>query len=172
MPAKGTEKTLTVDANVVHYHIMFLLNHPIPQGCRARRIREFGLEVMKRHSIAINKHILTEYNETSGLEAIKHWIKQRIKNGEPVIEVRCVRFTPQVVHCLRDNYYFNCNSKDMKYLQICKNTIFKKFITENTSDFFRCHRTPSRQTMDRYLERKEGICIHTIDDCCSILLDG
>ena len=172
MSAKGTEKTLTVDANVIHYHIMFLLNHPLPQGCRTRRIREFCFEVMKKHSIAINKYIKTEYIETSGLEAIQHWIKQRNKNSEPVIEVRCVRLTPQVANCLRDNYYFNCNSKDMRYLQTCKNTIFKKLITQNIEHFFLSHkRGPRRGTMDSYLKRKEGICIHTIDDCCSILLD-
>ena len=82
---------------------------------------------------------------------ITSWLKERIKKGLDDIEVPYIRLNDTVRVCLRDDYGFNCNSNDMRYLETCNNTTFKKFITENVRHFFRYHTTRSRQSMPQYL---------------------
>jgi hypothetical protein len=170
MPEKGTEKAITVDANVVHFNCLFLIRGNLPDNFGINRIEDFSNSILEKFPIAYSEYIRVEYEQTSGLEYITRWLTERHKNGL-AIKVNCIPLRRQVESCLGRDYGFNCQSKDMRYLQTCKDTFFKKFITQNPTHFLRRHRNRRGRTMDQYLENEEGIKILTIDDCCALFLD-
>lgn len=170
MSVEGTEETLTIDANVIHYYRTYLAKGTLPPEFGVSEMENFSTMVLEKYPIAINTHIETDYAQALKGNWIYSWLKERNKN-KLTKNVQPIPLRTQVKKCLNNDYGFDCRSKDMRYLQTCKNTIFKKLITQNTVHFFLSHkRSLRRGTMDRYLKRKEYICIHTIDDCCSILL--
>jgi len=169
MPKSGTDKTLTVDACVVQYYFLFKNGHPLPQGLPVLRIKDFCNSVMDKYLIAINDSIKTEYAEVVGLEPIKNWLKERNKN-DMAVEVERLPLPQNIRSSLCNDYGFY-QPKDVKYLETCLNTIFKHLITENTKHFMRPHHARGRRPMHAFLQRRLGISIHTIDKCCSCLLD-
>ena len=170
MAKSGTDKTLTVDANVVKYRFLFTNGHPLPQGLPVNRIRDFCNSVMDKYPIAINDFIRTEYEQPVGLEPIKNWLKERNKN-DLAVEVERLPLPQDIKSSLRNDYGFDCQSKDAIYLRTCLNTIFKHLITENTAHFMRPHHTRGRRPMRDFVQRRLCISICTIDECCSSLLD-
>jgi hypothetical protein len=166
----GTDKTLTIDANVVQYYFLFIYGHLLPKGLRVRRINDFCVFVLDKYPIAINRFIRNEYEQLVGLEPIKNWLKDRFQK-DLAIDVDCSTLSNEVKSCLQIDYGFDCMSKDVRYLQTCLNTIFKHLVTEDLEHFDRPHYTRRRQTMRAYLKRKLGILIYIIDECCSVLLN-
>ena len=57
----------------------------------------------------------------------------------------------------------------MKYIETCYSTDFKHFVTEDSGDFNRHHRSRGRRGMRKYLIRALNITICSIDECCLIL---
>jgi len=170
MAVSGTERALTVDANVVNLYFTFIKQCPLPQGLSVRRIGEFSNGVLEECPIAINRFIRNEYEQTAGYETIKNWLAKRFQK-DLAVEVECLPISNSIKSKLRDDYGFDCNSRDATYLQTCANTYFKLLVTENKMHFNRPHRNRRQRSMCRYLERELSITIHTIDGCCSKLLD-
>jgi hypothetical protein len=170
MTVAGTDRTLTIDANVVSYYFRFKNMHSIQRKLKIQRISDFCNYILDKYPIAINKHIRSEYENTSGFELITLWLAKRFQKNL-AISVECTSLPCNVKNCIRDDYKFNCRSTDYKYLQTCLNTIFKHLVTENTIHFCRQHRNRRRRSMPVYLERRLGIHIYIIDECCKILLD-
>jgi len=171
MALAGTEKTLTIDANVFHYYYLFIMGHSLPNGLRVRRINDFCVFVLNKYPIAINDFIRSEYQNLVGLAFTKNWLTKRLQK-ELAIEVNCLTLPKKIKNCLSKDYGFNCHSRDVKYLQTSLNTIFKHLVTENREHFCRPHRTKRRQTMRSYLRHDLDILIYIIDECCSALLDS
>lgn len=171
MAVASTDKTLTIDANVVQYYFLFINGHSLPEGLRVRRINDFCVFVLDKYPIAINKFIRTEYEQLVGLEPTKNWLAKRLQD-DLAIDVDCLPLPDEVKNCLRDDYGFGCWSMDARYLQTCLNTIFKHIVTENIKHFDRPHRAKGRRPMRAYLQHKLGILICIIDECCRVLLDG
>lgn len=169
MPVTDTDKTLTVDANVVMYYFLFINGHSLPQGLRVRRIEDFCIFVLDKYPIAINRFIRVEYERLVGLEIIKHWLAKRLQK-KLAIDVDCVPLSKRVENRLRDDYGFPRQSMDMRYLQTCLNTIFKHLVTENKIHFNRPHRSKRRRTMRAFLQHELSLLVCTIDECCSKLL--
>lgn len=171
MAVAGTDKTLTVDANVVQYSFLFINQHSLPQGLTVRRIKDFCHSVLNKYPLAINKFIRIEYEQLVGLEPTKNWLTKRLQKGL-AIDVDCLPLPNEIKNCLRDDYGFDCRSRDARYLQTCLNTVFKHLVTENIKHFGRPHRAKGRRPMCTFLQHKLCISIYTIDECCRILLDG
>lgn len=169
MAIAGTESTLTVDANVVHYYFLFTDGHSFPQGLRVRRIKDFCVSVLDKYPIAINEFIRTEYQQLVGLEPAKNWLAKRLQR-DLAIQVDCCPVPGNVKARLRNDYGFDCQSRGAKYIEICLNTIFKHLVTENTEHFDRPHRSRRRRRMPAFLQRELSLCICTIDECCCRLL--
>jgi len=169
MVVADTEKALTIDANVVNYYFRFINNCSLPKGLRVRMIKEFCVGILDKHPIAINQLIRTEYERVVGLETIKNWLGKRLQNNL-AIHVDCLSLPDYVESCLKNDYGFNCRSKDAKYLETCINTILKHFVTENRAHFNLPHRSRRRRPMRIFLRRELGISVSTIDECCAILL--
>ena len=170
MTVAGTDITLTIDANVVSYYFCFINKHSIPKKLKTQRISDFCNYILDKYPIAINKHIRSEYENINNFELIKNWLAKRLQKNL-AIDVDCTSLPCNVRNCIRDDYGFDCRSKDYKYLQTCLNTIFKHLVTENTIHFFRQHRNKKRCSMPVYLKHALGIHIYIIDECCKILLD-
>lgn len=170
MAIAGTEKALTVDADVVFHYFLFTSGKPLPNGLKVSRIRDFCTCIIDNLPIAINDFIKTQYEELLGLELVRLWLHERVKNNKAITVcrkplARGIRF------CLRDDYGFDITSRDRWYLETCFNTIFKHLITENTEHFKRPHQSKGRKTMCQFLENKLNILVYTIDECCINLLD-
>jgi hypothetical protein len=170
MTVAGTDRTITVDANVVSYYFSFKNKHIVPKNMKIQRINDFCNYIMDKFPIAINKHIRSEYININNYELMKNWLKIRFQKNL-AINVDCSSLPSNVKNCIRDDYGFDCRSTDYKYLQTCLNTIFKLLVTENTIHFCRQHRNRRRRSMPVYLEHTLGIHIYIIDECCKILLD-
>lgn len=168
MAVAGTEKTLTIDANVVKYYFLFIEKHSLPQGLRVQRITDFSTCILDKYPIAINKFIKNEYAQLVGPEPVKNWLKTRFQ-GNLAIEVICCPLPRNIKTRLRDDYCFNCSSRDARYIETCLNTIFKRLVTENTRDFHRLHRLRRRPRMHAFLQCELGLLVYTIDECCSML---
>lgn len=171
MAVAGTEKTLTVDANVVQYYFHFISGLSLPQGLRVQRLKDFCVSVLKKYPIAINEFIRTEYEELVDLEFIKTWLAKRLQKNLAVY-VDCVSLPSNVRACLRNDYGFDCRSRDARYLETCLNTILKHLVTENTQHFHRPHRSRRRRPMNAFLQHELCLFVSTIDRCCSLLLEG
>lgn len=169
MPVAGTEKTITVDSNVVYYYFLFMNRCSLPQGLRVQKIEDFCNFVLDKYPIAINKFIRTEYEQLVGLETIKNWLTKRFQK-DLAISVDCCPLPRSVKVVLRDDYGFDCRSRDARYIQTCFNTMFRHLITENIKHFLRRHHSRGRRTMDAYLQHSLPVFIYTIDKCCSMLL--
>jgi len=170
MAIAGTEKALTVDADVVFHYFLFTSGKPLPNGLKVSRIRDFCTCIIDKFPIAINRFIRTQYEELLGLELVRLWIHERFKNNK-AINVCRKRLERDIRFCLRGDYGFDITSMDRWYLETCFNTIFKHLITENTEHFKRPHRSKGRKTMCQFLENKLNILVYTIDECCINLLD-
>lgn len=173
MSTAGTEKTLTVDANVFNYYCQWTVSCSLPQDLQVLKIKDFCSCVLKSYPIAMNKFIRDEYARLVSLKFFGLWYKTQLSQGL-VIEVKGRVLSNNIKAALRDNYKFNCRSRrhgrDKKYLETCLNTILKFLVTED-SDFFLPHksRKPGR-SMDRFLNKKLGISVAGIDRCCDKLL--
>ncbi|MFC1806419.1 hypothetical protein ACFL09_05505 [Planctomycetota bacterium] len=161
---------VTVDANVVSYYWILKTGNQLPEGLRAQRLRDFSARVLDEYPIAMNDFIRTEYEGVLGVAVVKNWLTHRLKAGL-LCPVQYARFSGNVRRRLRDDYGFDCNSRDSRYLESCNQTAFKVLVTANTRHFHRPHRQRDRRGMPSYLERELGIRIRTIDDCCVLLLD-
>jgi len=172
MAVSGTNKTLTVDANVINYCFCFKNGHPLSSELNVQRIEDFYNSVIEKYPIATNKFIKTEYEQLIGTELAKSWLKERLKK-DLAIEVESLRLPNDIKKQLSKDYGFDCNSRDVRYLQTCQNTIFKRFVTQNTEHFCRPFRHSSkRQTMRNFLKRKLNLLIYTIDEACEKLLNN
>ena len=171
MAVADMENTLTVDANVFQCYFLFTNRHSLPQGLVVRRIKDFCARVLDKYPIAINKFIRTEYEQLVGLEYTKNWLAKRLRENL-AIEVECCPLPGNVRARLRNDYGFDCRSRDARYIETCLNTIFKQLVTENIKHFHRPHRLGRGRTMPAYLKRQLGLCICTIDECCNMLLGG
>jgi len=171
MAVADTENTLTVDANVFHCYFLFTNRHSLPQGLVVQRIKDFCLRVLDKYPIAINEFIRTEYQQLVGLEHTKNWLAKRLRENL-AIEVDCCPLPGNVRARLRNDYGFDCRSRDARYIETCLNTIFKHLVTENTRHFDRPHRSRRQRRMPAFLQRELALCICTIDECCSTLLEG
>ncbi len=171
MAVAGTNNTLTVDANVVNYYYRFKIKCSSPQDLPAKRIPDFCNFALDKFPIAINDFIRTEYQEVCKPQFIKNWLKERFKN-DLAIEVECFPLPNAVTKSLQQDYGFDCQSRDARYLQTCLNTIFKCLVTENIKHFHRPHYSRGRRPMRAFLRRQLGIRISTIDQCCEEILDA
>ena len=170
MPRPGTEKTLTVDANVIHLYMLYLNRSSLPSGQAVKSMGPFSNRVLEDHSIAFNECIRTEYEETVGVEFTKNLLAKRLQK-DLAVHVEPCSLSRETRRCLRDDYGFDCRSRDATYIETCLNTIFKHLITENTQHFHRPHKgSRKRRSMPRYLQRELGMRICTIDECCHALL--
>ena len=165
------DKTLTVDANIINYYFSFSEEHSLPEGLRVRRMENFCHCIIDKYPIAINDFIRAEYLQVTSRKTLTRWLTIR-NQYDLVIEVNRTSLPNKIKICLRDNYGFDCRSKDVKYLETCRNTNFKHFITENREHFARPHRSRRRISMPGFLKHKLNITICTIDECCEILLNG
>jgi len=170
MAKSDTDKTLTVDANVVHYYFLFINGHSLSQGLPVHRIKDFCNSVMDKYPIAINEFIRTEYEDVVGYGPIKLWLSKRLQD-DMAIEVKRLPLSQDIKSSLSNDYGFDCQSRDATYLRTCLNTIFKHLITENIAHFMRPHHTRGRRSMCVFVQRSLCISIYTIDECCSSLLD-
>lgn len=162
------DKILTVDANVINCYFQHEGGHSLQHRPEIQRISDFCC-LLEKYPIAINKYIKSEYQEMYIPAFVKNWLKIRLDNNL-AFEVNCRPMPTEVKNCLRNDYSFNVYSRDRRYLETSYRTSFKHFITENTSDFFKRHRTPRKLRMDRYLKGKLGISIYQIDPCCEALM--
>ncbi len=169
MTVVGTEKTLTIDANVIEYYYLFTNKKSMPQGLKVQWINDFCFSILDKYPIAINKYIRTEYENVVGLEYIKHWLAKRLQNNL-AIAVECIPMPSEIKAQLSNDYGFNCNSWDARYIGTCLNTISKHLVTENTNHFHRPHRSIGKQPMPAFLKRKLKLLICSIDQCCTTLL--
>jgi|SRR3990170_3319529 len=169
MAVVSTDNTLTVDANVIGYYFQFLWKNSLPAGLGSRRIGDFCTCIVEKYPIAFNEFIETEYRALVGYEQIKIWLTKRLQK-DLAIKVERLSLENSIKSRLRNDYGFDCNSMDAKYIETCNNTIFKHFVTENTAHFIRPHRTGKRQPMHDFLRYRLGIQISKIDDCCNLLL--
>lgn len=170
MVVTGTDKTLTVDANIINYYFIFIEGHSLPEGLRVRRIENFCHCIIDKYPIAINDFIETEYMQVISRKTLTRWLTIR-NQDELVIEVNPASLPNNIKICLNNDYGFDCRGMDAKYLQTCLNTILKHFITENREHFFRDHRSKRRQSMPNFLKHKLNITICTIDQSCRMLLN-
>ena len=168
MAVGNTEEALTIDANVVNYYFRFIDGHSLPEGLGVRRIKEFCVRIIESYPITINQWIRTEYEQVVGLERIKNWLKKRLQY-ELAIHVDCLSLPNYIKSRLRNDYGFDCNSRDAKYIGTCLNTILKYLVTENKADFNRPHRSRRCLPMRTFLQHELGIHVSTIDKCCAIL---
>lgn len=159
MGVAGTERTLTVDANVALYHMQFVGGHRLSRGLRVRRMGEFACRVLEECSIALNDHIKLEYDETLGVEYSNNWLAKRAQSGLVVI-VPCCDLGRGVKRRLRVDYRFG-GSRDRRYVETCANTIMKHLVTENERHF--------GGPIVGFLERELGMVVCGVDECCGLV---
>ena len=164
----GTENAITMDANTFNYLISYLANGHIPSAFQITRMDDF-VKIIDNHKLAINDFIRTEFHNCTSSEFSKRWLKEKHKNG--TVEVPFGNFPLEKRNVLRNDYGFNINDGDMKYLKTCLNTIMKLFVTQNSIHFRRPHRNRKRRPMDIYLYRELDIKICSTDECCGQLQD-
>lgn len=163
------DRTLTLDANVVSYYFQFSKSQTLPRNLRVRSMTDFCCHVVDEYPIAWNEFIRAEYQRVVGIVTTKNWLAIRLRSGL-VTEVARTPLPDEVKNRLRDEYGFDCTSRDLTYLETCLNTLLKHLVTEDKKHFHRPHRKRNRQTMPAFLKRKLSICICTIDQCCAELL--
>lgn len=172
MSTAGTEKALTVDANVFNYYLQWTERRSLPQSLQVQRIEDFCSCVLKSYRIAMNDFIRTKYEQMVNGKRFMLWYKTQLSR-ELVIEVNLCQLPDNIRAALR-NYGFDSRSpehaEDTKFLRTCLNTILKFLVTEDFH-FFLPHksRKPGR-SMDCFLSKKLGISVVRIDGCCDKLL--
>lgn len=170
MPVENTEDTLTVDANVIAYCLTDEAGAALPAGLRAVRVTEFRTSILDTKPLAFNDFLKTEYEATVGQEAAKKWLTRRLQ-ANLIRQVPCRRLPDNTCRRLRDDYGFDCQSRDVCYLETCHNTEFKRLITENTQHFDRPHsRNRRMRGMRAFVSRELGIAIFQVDESCVDLL--
>lgn len=168
MPVEGTARTLTADANVLHYYLMHLAGDALPAEWGITRMGDFARDVMPDFSICMNKFIAQELTDLHGFETVKNWLKKRAQ-AELLIEVPAMAIRSDLRATLRDEYGFPINSRDWRYLGTCFNTELRVLVTQDSNHFQRPHKTRGRRSMKQYLKREYDVDVCCTDECCALL---
>jgi len=167
MPVAGTDETLTVDANVVQYALLYEAGDELPPGLRVCRLPHFCSDVLAVRPVALNDFIEWQYRQLLGDTAFQHWYKERAVRGL-VVQVPIETIPEHVKSFLRTQY--GCGNTwladDGKYVRTAVNTVAKCVVTEDNGDFRRQPRQRNRPCMVRYLQRELGVHVLSVDEAC------
>ena len=174
MCVADTEKTLTVDANIVKLYFQWREESTTSPHYEIV-LEAFCPCILERYPIAMNDFIKTECEGEVNPKDFGLWYKMRVSKPQPLVkEVPMKPLSRSVIKTLRDNYKFYYEShhhgKDAKYVKTCLNTTCKLLVTEDSNLYLPHKSGKKRPPMDRFLRKQLGIAIMKIDECCDNLL--